>query len=153
MNRRLTLPGKFEHFQLAKFQEPLFPPDSSLRANSEGNPALQGYAGTAKSSGQNDFYLFTPTDLYWASSEYTYGNRPARFTCNFILHLEPLESSKTRIDVIEYLPRVLVGKKLGWSGHTGPLPQLFDDIRIVSPTVEDRLELMNDLGAFLAETH
>jgi hypothetical protein len=152
-NRRLALPGKFEHFQLAEFQDPLFPPDFLLEANSEGNPALRRYGETPNSSRQNDFYVFSPTNLYWASSEYTYGKRPARFTCSFILHLEPLERSNTRIDVIEYLPRMLVGKKLGWSGHTGPFPQLFDDIRIVSPTVEDRLELLNDLGAVLAATH
>ncbi|MGA8761759.1 MAG: hypothetical protein WB562_02630 [Candidatus Sulfotelmatobacter sp.] len=149
LNRHLVLPGKFERFQLANFQDPAFPPEFSLRMNSKDNPALQRYAETGDSSKQNDFYLFAPVDVYWTSSEYTYRNKPARFTCNFIIHLQPLGNAGTWVEVIEYLPRALVGKKLGWSAHTGPLPQLFDDIQAVPPTVEDRTDMLNDLKAVL----
>src|ERR1700736_6151845 len=86
----VMLEGRFAHFRLVNAQDPLFPEDYLLRANSQDNPALQRYLKKDPASKRDDFYLFTPPDFYRPSSEYMYRQRPAEFTSNFIIHLEGL---------------------------------------------------------------
>lgn len=141
----VMLEGRFAHFRLVNAQDPLFPEDYLLRANSQDNPALQRYLEKDPALKQGDFYLFTPLDFYWPSSEYIYRQRPAEFTSNFVIHLEDIGNATTRVEAIEYLPTVRIGKRIGWSAHTGPFPQFFWDIRRVQPTTEDREELLSAL--------
>jgi hypothetical protein len=94
---------------------------------------------------ENDFFLLPATDFYWPSSEYVYHGKPALFTCGFIIHVQDVAGSATKLEVIETSPLVKIGKRLGISAHTGVFPQFFDDIRSVAPTAEDRLELLQEL--------
>ena len=146
INRGVTLKGKFANFWLSDFHESISPDDDyQLRANSSDNPALQRYSQLSPESRRDDFYLFARSDPYWPSSEYTYRGKPAQFTYNFIIHLEDTGNSTTKLEVIEAWPYVKMGKRFGWSAHTGPFPQFFDDIRQVPPTTEDRQELLEAL--------
>jgi hypothetical protein len=151
INRSVRLDGKFRYFWLASFDDATFPDVSQLRFNARNNPALQRYLHLGPEARQNDFYLFAPSGIYWQSAEYTYLGIPVQFICNFIIHASNNGDSGSRIEVIEIAPHVVVGKKLGLSAHTGPLPTVFHDKREVSPTTDDPLELLGVLQRALAD--
>ena len=146
LNRGVTLKGKFASFWLSASHDPSSADDDyQLRAHSSDNPALQRYLQLSPESRRDDFNLFTPSDFYWPSSEYTYRGKPAQFTCYFIIHLEDAGNSTTKLEVIETSPVVKIGERLGLSAHSEPFPQFFYDIRQVAPTTEDRQELLEAL--------
>jgi hypothetical protein len=145
VNRGIKLRGKFNNFWLFDVQNSNnVGDDHQLLAHSDHNLALRRYLEVRSDLRKNDFYLLPPTDFYWPSSEYVYRGKPAPFACGFIVHLQATGSSMTRVEVIETLPLVKIGRRLGISAHTGPLPWFFDDIRPVAPTTEDRLELLGE---------
>jgi hypothetical protein len=147
VNRGVKLKGQFAKFWLFDSHTSEHTSDDyQLRAHSAGNPALQRYVELSPDLRENDFFLLLPaTDFYWPSSEYVYRGKPALFACGFIIHVQDVAGSATKLEVIETSPLVKIGKRIGVSAHTGPLPQLFDDIRSVAPTTEDRLELLQEL--------
>ncbi len=146
---RLDLKGKFADFYLQSLHEMLPLSDSRPRINSDENPALERYWQLGDAARKDDFVLSPRGDVFWSSSEYTYRGKPAPFSCSFVIHLEPVEGTATRLEVIEASPIVRAGKWFGWSAHTGPFPRFFDDIRPVAPTVEDRQELLSSLERVL----
>lgn len=88
----------------------------------------------------NNLYLFSPIDNYWPSEYYANGTR-LPFTCAFIVQISP-----TQIQVHEYQPPVLAGKR--WTiGHSGPGHYL--DIRRVEPTIDDRNNLLHEFRRIL----
>jgi hypothetical protein len=89
----------------------------------------------------HDVYLYEPTgDFYW-SSEYFYNRRPAKFRCSFLIHLEPVGSTRTKVEVFEYQPTIWVGRYLGMSAHAIG-PAMLSDIRSAKTTTADRQELL-----------
>jgi hypothetical protein len=134
-------PKPFDRFKLAKFGDEYFPQDFQLQHYN--NPILNTYLRIEPTLKQNDLYLYDFSDAddansYWLS-EYYYAGAPAKFRCNFIIHLEPESNAGTRIEIFEYAPRVWLGKRFSMGPH-GPGMHL--DIRDVESTTKDRIELM-----------
>jgi hypothetical protein len=144
---RLDLNGKFANFYLERLGETALLSTSQSRFDSDNNPALKRYSQLSVARRNDDFVLFPLGNLYWPSSEYSYRAKPAAFSCSFILHFEAVTNTATRVEIIEASPVVKAGKRFGWSAHTGPFPQFFDNIRFVAPTIEDRQELLRSLQA------
>ena len=134
-------PKPFERFKLAKYGEEFFPQDFQIQHYND--PILKTYLSIEPASKRNDLYLYDFSDAddpdsYWLS-EYYYRGAPARFRCNFIIHLETKSNDSTRIEIFEYAPRVWLGNRFSMGPH-GPGMHL--DIRDVESTTKDRIELM-----------
>ena len=137
-------PAKFSRFSLSQVGEENFPADYQLAHYKE--ESINRYLAIAPDRRKLDFYLYDFSDAdnrqsYWAS-EYYVGDEPALFRCNFLIHHEPEDSARTNVEVFEFTPRVWVGKKFAFDRH-GPGRRL--DIRTVSPTTSDRVELLDAL--------
>jgi len=104
------------------------------------DPALRHYSELLANARSADFYLYEPSGDYYWSSEYFSNGAPAKFRCAFIIHLEPIGATKTKLAVFEYLPEIWVGKVFDPMGHSGP--GSYYDIREVGPTEADRTELL-----------
>lgn len=128
--------------------DPVVPEEGQMRQRVEGNAALRRYLGLPTPARKADFYLYEPTgDRYW-HSEYHAGGAPVEFRCAFVIHVAPEGDGRTRVEVIEYLPMVRAGRKLGVSGHA-PLPGLMADQRWVEPTTSDREAVLAAIDAAL----
>jgi hypothetical protein len=143
-------PVHFGQFLLSAAGDQRFPDDYQLKAFSGGNPPLEKYVAIDAAARRHDFYLTPPyaapevtagsTDYYW-ESEYYYNDKPAKFRCKFILHIEAEGDSNTRITIIEFQPEIWVGEKFDVLGHGGP--GYYHDVRMVAPTTKDRTELLD----------
>jgi hypothetical protein len=134
------LQGKFTRFSFARVGDEYFPNQYQIEQTP---PVLKEYLAIDPSLKKNDVYLYDFSDAdsnesYWFS-EYEYNGKPAKFRCNFLIHLEPDGTSGTEITVFEYAPRVWIGKKFGFGRHG---PGFFLNIESVEPTTQDRLELL-----------
>jgi hypothetical protein len=139
-------PTKFSRFSLSQVGEENFPADYQLAHYKE--ESINRYLAIAPDRRKLDFYLYDFSDAddrqsYWAS-EYYVGAEPAPFRCNFLIHHEPEDSARTKVEIFEFTPRVWVGEKFTVDRH-GPGRRL--DIRTVSPTTSDRVELLDVLKA------
>jgi hypothetical protein len=112
------------------------------------NGFLSGYKEMDPARKRNDLLLDEPIgNTYW-DSEYESSKGPAKFRCGFIIHMEGVADSATRVQVYEKVPQVWAG--MYWTfGHSGPGE--YRDIRFVEPTVKDRLDLL-ELLAVIAKT-
>jgi len=131
--------NKFHYFYIYGRGDPIFPDDAQLQLHSLDDKALRHYATMNLDSRTKDFYLYEPTGNYYWFSDYHFNGAPAKFRCNFILHLEAQGNSGTRVQALEYLPSIWVGKAFA-IGHSGP--GFYADIRYVQPTYVDRLDLL-----------
>jgi hypothetical protein len=116
------------------------PDDVNLRANSRDDPAMARYLALPPERRKDDLFLYHSLDVFWPS-EYRVGGKPAPFTCHFILHLEPDGPGRTRLEVLEVAPLVDAGRKLAPEAHGVGVGRV-DDLRPVSPTTRDRIELL-----------
>jgi len=139
---------KFRDSHLAAADEPVFPDPQQLRLAAGDDPALAAYASLDDRQRRRDFYVFDLSDRYW-TSEYVWLGRPARFKTDFIVHLAEAEAGGTRVEVLEYRPRVNLGEHFDLRGHHGP--GFYDDVRFVAPTTRDREELLALIVGLLAE--
>ena len=145
--QRATRPqGKFQGLDIAPAGEGIFPDDFQLRSFARDNPLLAAYTALDPAERKLDLYLRNFTDDYW-TSEYFYNGAPAKFQCAFILHLQPAADASTRIEVIEHLPTIWVGKTFDLLGRHGP--DFYYDIRFVGPTTSDRVEMLDTLRGLL----
>ena len=140
--------SRFSGLEVAANRDPLFPDPAQQRLNSEGNPGLARYAALPADAKTLDLYLHDPLDRYW-TSEYELDGAPVRFRCDFLLHLEPADGG-TRVEVIEYLPKVWPRDHFLLLGRHGP--GRYRDIRTVEPTVRDREELLATVRALLSSS-
>lgn len=131
---------KFHFLFLWNHKDSIFPDDVQLGFHVRQDPALRRYSELAASARSADFYLYEPSGDYYWNSEYFSKGAPAKFRCAFIIHLEPLGSTTTKVEVLEYLPEIWVGKVFDPMGHSGP--GFYYDIREVGPTAADRTELL-----------
>jgi hypothetical protein len=136
---KALLPERFAKFMLVKPGEPLFPDDFQLQAHARQDSALGSYAALPSGQRGHDLYLYEPTGDYYWQSEYYCNGEPAKFRCNFLIHLEPAADERTKVEILEFLPRIWVGRHFSL-GHSGP--GFYYDIRTVEPTVSDRVELL-----------
>jgi hypothetical protein len=134
----------FKGFAVASAGEPVFPSDDLLRAAAGDNPPLQAYLAIPAAQREDDLYFFEPTgDRYWPS-EYFKDGQPVRFRCAFLIHFEAASAGETRVDVLEYVPTVALGKRFGIGAHG---PGFLEDIRPVAPTNFDRAQLLRWIAA------
>lgn len=135
-------PDKFSRFSLAQVGAEEFPAEYQLK-HYQDDQSTARYQSIPQDRRNLDFYLYDFSEgdnpaNYWAS-EYYQGDRPALFRCNFIIHHEPDGNGATRVEVFEFIPRVLAGKKFALERHG---PGYFSDIRKVAPTTSDRIEVL-----------
>jgi hypothetical protein len=137
---RLQLP--FKGMTATPLQPPLFASDWLENVVDLGE-FLKPYKQIPASARQNDLLLQEATgDVYW-NSEYSNANGPVKFRCEFILHFAESAGGAT-VRVFEKVPSVWPG--MYWTfGHSGP--GWYRDIRFVEPTVQDRLDVLQMLGA------
>ncbi len=134
--------------------DPLFPEDTQLSLNAHrtvSNPALAAYSSLSSDDRSRDLMLLDVSgDVYWATTM-TDGSKADQFKCEFILHISAATGgggkARTRIEVVEYLPRVDLGKTIGIGQH-GPGPKR--DVRDVAPTDADRVSLVGMMKAVLS---
>ena len=105
------------------------------------------YAALKPPTTPEDLYV-TVTSMGWESEYYARGKR-LPFRTDFIIHVEALGPSRTRIEVIENNPMVTVGERfLPIGRHIVPE---FQAVRVkVAPTATERREV---LGLAVAITH
>lgn len=129
----------------------LAPSDFDLKMWSANNPALQTYVQLSAQQRANDIYLGQfYYDYYWPS-EYVVSGRAVPFQTQFIVHLRPTATGRTRIEIIEVLPKVNAGEKWGLGGHGEIFPSIRPDFRDVPPTTRDRIELLNRIVELLSK--
>jgi len=143
---RGTLESPLNTFELAEGSEPLFPDDEQIKLHVAGNDALARYASQLPFVRADAFYLNEPSgNVYWPS-EYVFDGKPADFRSAFIVHFRRESETTTNVEVIEYLPRIRVGRRFK-VGHNGP--GFYADIREVEPTALDRQRLLTALTSHL----
>lgn len=126
------------------------PHDASLRAGSGDDPAMARYLALDAAERSFGIHVYEPIGTRWWNSEYRSGGHPISFRSNFLLHLTPLDEARTRIEVLEVLPKVLAGKKWTWERHGGIGLVRVMDIRPVPPTVTDCERVLEHALAVLA---
>jgi len=131
---------KFHYFYLFKRSAGVFPDDFQVRVHTSGDPDLRRYSALPDDARNRDLYLYEPSADYYWYSEFSVGGTPVKFRCSFIIHLAARDSTRTRIEVLEYIPTIWTGKAFHLLGHAGP--GFYYDIREVPPTKGDREELL-----------
>lgn len=117
-----------------------FPTLYQVQAQLGTNPALSRYAGLGKTAWKQDFLAQSGWRNWF--SEYSENGEPVPFHTDFLIHLEPLDTEETHIEVIEYAPKVIVGTKFTLCGpHL--FPGVWNDTLPVGPTTKDRREMLD----------
>src|SRR5262249_2491193 len=144
------VPAKLRKFALYPRQAPpgaaVFPSDDDLLRNARRDPAVARYVARPPEARRADLLLHHPADVFW-TSEYWFRRmpwsrrRPADFTCDFVVHLGAGDAGTTRVEILEYRPRVRVGDTLASAAHGPGIARVWDQ-RPVPPTTGDREELL-----------
>jgi hypothetical protein len=129
--------SRFFLFPKGDEQHPLFPSDEEILLDRGVDSFVERYVRVPVERRTQDFYLYEPSGDYYWESEYFYKGQPAHFRCSFLIHLEPADTSGTKVEVFEYQPEIWVGEYLGLSAHA-ILPTMLHDIRPVEATTADR---------------
>jgi hypothetical protein len=143
-DKRDAKASRFCEFSIARPTDEYFPRDYQIQRYAGNDPRLQNYVASSSALRKDDFYLYDFSDAdnpasYW-TSEYYFKGAPAKFRCDFIIHLEAERETSTTIEVLEYAPRVWLGEKFGLGRHG---PGTYLDIRDVAPTMTEVIELSN----------
>jgi hypothetical protein len=113
---------------------------SNLRMASKEDPAMDRYLRLPPEARKNDIFLANATiGSYW-HSEYVSRGEPLPFYCSFVLHLQEDGPTQTKVEVLEYNPRVASGKHFV-VGH-GTIGFVADAV-LVPPTTRDRVEMLH----------
>jgi hypothetical protein len=135
------LPGKLSSADNPDYREfsvfDSVPPDNILRENSRDDPAMERYLHLSSDARKNDISLINVGSEWF--SEYTANSKPVPFTCGFIIHLQEDGPAQTRVEVLEYDPRVRFGKVFV-VGHAEA--GFVRDAKLVPPTTRDRVEML-----------
>jgi len=126
----------------------VYPPDWPVTWADPGN-FLAPYKEMAAARRLDDLLLEEPAgDEYW-HSEYEAAATPAKLRCGLIVHFEPHNPLSTEVQVYEKVPEVWAGER--WALlHEGIGFGKVHDIRLVEPTVKDRLDLLDALAKIAA---
>jgi hypothetical protein len=133
--------SRFFLFHKSDPQHPLFPPDEEILLDRGVDSFVERYVRIPSVLRSRDLYLYEPSgDFYW-DSEYFYKGQPAKFRCNFLIHLEAAKDSGTKVEIFEYQPTIWAGEYVGLSAHA-IFPTTLHDIRPVQPTTIERNEIL-----------
>jgi hypothetical protein len=137
-----TMPIRSMH--VIELKPPNYPPDWLVTWTDPGN-FLDPYKGISAAQRDQDLLIEEPTgDLYWRS-EYETATGPAKFRCGFIIHFEQQRPLSTEVQVYEKVPEVWVGERWDFLREGIGFGRVHD-IRMVEPTVKDRVDLLNTLN-------
>jgi hypothetical protein len=140
--------SRWSHFFLFReadaWGSSLFPSDNEILLDRGVDSFVERYVTIRPELRTHDFYLYQPTGDYYWESEYFYEGKPAKFRCNFLIHLEPSGNANTRVEIFEYQPTIWVGNYFGLSGHA-LLPAMLYDIRPVEATTTDRRDVLAEI--------
>ncbi len=135
--RSLVTPHlEYRSFSLGNFvptDENTWPPPSR---NSKDDPAMDRYRRLSAEARKHDIFLNGAMEWY---SEYTASGKPLPFHCDFIIHLRDDGPTRTKVEVLEYNPRVRFGTRFV-IGHGAPA--FVADSKLVPPTTKDRVEML-----------
>jgi hypothetical protein len=138
---RLRSLDKWREAHVARADDATFPDGRQLQLAAARDPGLAEYAALPAQARRLDLYVFTLADHYWTTSEYTCGREPVLFKSDFLIHLGSDLGRGTRVEVLEYRPRVHLGDRFVLFGHHGP--GRYADVRFVGPTTREREELVD----------
>jgi hypothetical protein len=116
-----------------------FPNRRLMELHLENNVGLSRYARLEDEARMRDFFVRAPY-RDWVS-EYLKDGKQLPFSTDFLVHLEPIDDGRTRIEVIEYAPKVTVGTNFRLCGRH-LFPEVTPDTRPVAPTTKDRQEML-----------
>lgn len=137
----------FAGSSLHSFESNAFLTRSQMLAKNDENAALERYAKLREGDWRRDFYVKGPFEDWF--SEYSQDKERLPFNTDFFIHLEPIGERETRVEVIEYFPRVSAGRSFRFcTRHGGPM--FVRDVQAVAPTTRDR-RMMLDLVVLVAE--
>lgn len=140
LENELGLHEDFANSRVLTFENNGFLTQSQIEPKADNNVALIRYARVGEAARTRDFFVTGPFKDWY--SEYSNKGKRLPFNTNFFIHLEPIEEARTRIEVIEYFPRVGAGSTLRLcTRHGGPM--LVRDVRPVAPTTRDRREMLD----------
>ena len=117
-----------------------FPTKRMMAFHLEDNVGLARYARLGDEAWTRDFFVRGPYKPWF--SEYLEDGKPVPFSTDFLTHLEPLADDRTRIEVIEFGPKVTVGTNFRFCGRH-LVPEIWPDTRSVAPTTKDRQEMLD----------
>ena len=133
--------SRFFLFHKNDQRHPLFPSDEEILLDRGADDFVKRYVQIPAALRGQDLYLYEPSGDYFWDSEYFYKERPAKFRCSFLIHIEPAGNSGTKAEIFEYQPTIWVGEYLGMSAHA-VLPTMLHDIRPAQATTADRQEVL-----------
>lgn len=106
------------------------------------DPALLRFIALPAEQKRDDVWL--ECDGEWESEYLSPRGEPLPFTTKFIIHVAPVSTDATRLEVMEYFPYVIAGKKLGFQRDV-PLPWMILDTQRVAPTTSDRVHVLKQI--------
>lgn len=116
------MPAPFTGFRAVREGDPLFPKHDQIILWAMHDPWLRQYPDS--NQGAANVYLINPTDHFW-DSEYEHDGRPAKFSCNFILHIQAIGTDRSEVKVFEFLPRVRLATS--WTITRHGLMRVYED--------------------------
>lgn len=137
-------PERRRYRQAFPFGAPLFPSDADLAAATT-TPELAQWLGLPPPERSRDVLIVPDIDYFWTPGDVEQGG----FSCQFIVHLQPLVDDQTRLSLVQVQPTVYLGKKFHLLGRTGPGRYL--DIRPARPSARASAELLDFLALALAQ--
>lgn len=120
--------------------ENTWPPITSFYTE---DPAMDRFLRLPPEAKKDDILLQGGGGEQWYS-EYVASGKSLPFHCDFIIHLQEDGPTQTRIEVLEYNPRVKFGKAFHMT-HVGPVFATED--HLVAPTTKDRVEMLERIQA------
>ena len=140
-----SLPFPFREMHAIELKPPQYGP-GWLEGWADGGGFLQTYKRIPAAEKLQDLYINEWTgDIYWPSEYFTLAG-PAKFHCGFIVHLAEQAQNAAEVQVYEHVPTVWAGEHWEVSRHGIGFGK-YHDIRFVEPTVKDRIDLLDLLGA------
>ncbi len=143
-----SIDRQFHGLRLIKKGDNLFPSDDIIKQCCLSDTAIQEYVAIDEKLRGEDYYLHNALDTSWPS-EYYYNGKQTMFSCNFIIHLQAIGDSKTKIRLVEVFPKILAGSKFYILGRAGP--GFYFETQMVKQTTQDRVELMNLIKTLLGK--
>ncbi|MBN9663592.1 MAG: hypothetical protein J0H49_35665 [Acidobacteria bacterium] len=116
-------------------EDPGFPPPEQMRES----PELNAPSWPSSWEHRYDVVLQDLIGRSW-KSEYVADGKSLPFHCDFIVHIREIGPGRSEVTVSEMHPSVNLGKRFYLLGRHGP--GLYDDIRVVGPTVRERAALL-----------
>jgi hypothetical protein len=119
-----------------------------IKTHKANNPGLTRYAERSTSDRMRDLYVTIGSQTWHA--EYLRGRESADFATDFLVQIDPLTKSRTRVEVIEYAPYIR-GARTGRVCGRHLVPEVGREKVPVAPTTRDRQEVLDVVTQVIEE--